>query len=801
MVSDESYPSPPLSLRHSHSTPYFSSFPSFLGTFLMNMLLPFFVVAIAVGALLPVKAVDAVIKNKRAGKVVPVFKGMMGLPRILTPFNCMRRPMTPSDIREWSTPMSFGTRLVGVLVFTLFTLYPTLVSSIAKIVNCSVPIGGKRYLLADLTVTCYEEWHIVYLVGASVCFLLFCIGIPILVFSVVVCKNPIVCRHEKRHDAVEALERINADATAVIRGEGWWTPKKVALGADVFDTRYGHGLVIRISPDDDKCVYVEFHGDKIQSYDEDLWDSSLQHIACYSTSRRACFPPLIRCNRRPESDYSRRKVRERFGFLFHGEWAIILLSRSLSHINHITHTMLIFFYSPLVTLEGYETDGSAIVIGWEANVMLRKLLVTLAGAGISDPYLQIIGALMILIISFGLQSFFQPYEPLALDVLDSLGIFCLLCTQILSILYLYVDTSSTLVVNKAILEYGVTFCLFLMNGLALVSFLGGYVIAYLQLDWWSLRCKKREMLWLVEDAKVFERELAKQPGEIDEGGAAGGASNEEAGRVVYFWKHPTNGKVMTWPPKRMSKADDGTAQDHWVWYGENGHPESLSVEAPQLFERAPIDEKRELLPGDRTCLFDVKRMEATPLLTIPTDFGGLSLCCKVQAIRPRRGALVEEAVGDGDGGDGNVGEGIRMADLHQQADVGDPLRDDREQALPRANFDNPVQQQQAEEGISELELSARVSTHGNPMHQPQALDAAAASDLDLEEETRAADDGGIYTRTQFIEHYGGTTEWDAAETRMGEDGFTYTQAQFIEHYGGTTEWDTLEMVVDAQGHC
>jgi hypothetical protein len=40
------------------------------------------------------------------------------------------------------------------------------------------------------------------------------------------------------------------------------------------------------------------------------------------------------------------------------------------------------------------------------------------------------------------------------------------------------------------------------------------------------------------------------------------------------------------------------------------------------------------------------------------------------------------------------------------------------------------------------------------------------------EETRVADDGGMYTQTEFIEHFGGTAEWDAAETRKGEDGFT-----------------------------
>ena len=50
------------------------------------------------------------------------------------------------------------------------------------------------------------------------------------------------------------------------------------------------------------------------------------------------------------------------------------------------------------------------------------------------------------------------------------------------------------------------------------------------------------------------------------------------------------------------------------------------------------------------------------------------------------------------------------------------------------------------------------------------------------EETRVADDGGMYTQTEFIEHYGGTAEWDAAETRKGEDGFQYTKPPLREIY-------------------
>ena len=95
---------------------------------------------------------------------------------------------------------------------------------------------------------------------------------------------------------------------------------------------------------------------------------------------------------------------------------------------------------------GYETDRqtdrAGIVVAWEATVMVRKLLVTLAGATISDAYLQILAALLILVSALALQAYLQPYEPDLLDLLDTLGLFVLLCTQILSIFYLYVETGT-----------------------------------------------------------------------------------------------------------------------------------------------------------------------------------------------------------------------------------------------------------------------------------------------------------------------------------------------------------------------
>ena len=47
-------------------------------------------------------------------------------------------------------------RFVAVMVLVMYSLYPTLVASTASIFNCTNAIGGKRFLIADLSVTCYE---------------------------------------------------------------------------------------------------------------------------------------------------------------------------------------------------------------------------------------------------------------------------------------------------------------------------------------------------------------------------------------------------------------------------------------------------------------------------------------------------------------------------------------------------------------------------------------------------------------------------------------------------------------------
>jgi hypothetical protein len=281
------------------------------------------------------KLVDKLVKKRQRGRPAPTFKGMAGLPRQLVPFTFMRRPMTAGDKRAYSAPLDPMPRLVATLVFTLFSLYPTLVSSIAKIVNCSDPVGGTRYLHADMSVTCYEGWHLVYLGGAALCFVVYCIGIPVLIFVVTILKTPCVFRRkitstDADHPAPGG-ERDNGEAQVdAANGD--------AAGVDGDADEANAGVP----------------GGDYRNLDED--EGEIDALArgrapCHSSEHHHYYCPIMwRCVRRSPLDYARREVRVRFGFLFHG----------------------------------YETDGRAIVVGWEASVMMRKLFVTLAGAGLSD---------------------------------------------------------------------------------------------------------------------------------------------------------------------------------------------------------------------------------------------------------------------------------------------------------------------------------------------------------------------------------------------------------------------------------
>ena len=78
------------------------------------------------------------------------------------------------------------------------------------------------------------------------------------------------------------------------------------------------------------------------------------------------------------------------------------------------------------------TDRGAVV-AWESFVMLRKLAVTAITVSSSDPYIQIFVALLLLIISYGMQERVTPFKVTYMNNLEGLGLFSLIFTQITSI--------------------------------------------------------------------------------------------------------------------------------------------------------------------------------------------------------------------------------------------------------------------------------------------------------------------------------------------------------------------------------
>ena len=126
---------------------------------------------------------------------------------------------------------------------------------------------------------------------------------------------------------------------------------------------------------------------------------------------------------------------------------------------------------------GYHTDRGTVV-AWESFVMLRKLAVTAITVSSSDPYIQIFVALLLLIVSYGLQERVMPFETEMLNNIEGMGLFSLIFTQIVSIMYLYIDSRAAETGEKdVVLEYIVTIVLMFANVVIVVAMVGAYLAA------------------------------------------------------------------------------------------------------------------------------------------------------------------------------------------------------------------------------------------------------------------------------------------------------------------------------------
>ena len=466
------------------------------GPFLLNMALPLLLPMIASVLLVPMIASEHFRRKTRNGRAAPVYKGKFNLPRWLAVCKVLRAPMDADDVAEWSDKFHPTQRLSGVTVFVLFTLYPTLVASIASLYNCTAEIDGVAYLVADLTVECYKGVHIAFLVFASVGAMIYAVGIPAAVGLAVTVHFPLKCENKK--------------------------------------------------------------------------------LTC-------------RCVRRESREYDTISMRSRFAFLFNG----------------------------------YDTNRSGAVVAWEALVMLRKLTVTLAGSMIKDPYLQILVALLILVVSCISTAYVQPYETEWLNLLDILGLFALIVIQIFSIFYFYVAAAAAPFADPVLIESVVTVMLFLVSAIVILIFLGFLFSENIRLR--KTCAAKRSDVFAVASAEQTRVTLA--------------AVAPDAGGNL--WCHP-NGVAVQIPPKLV----DGVL---WIWPEQEGIAVAVSTTDVELLLR--VQNVKVLPSGSKFRLVDKTSRTFSEIQTIAQDVGGVLCCCGKAAAADRVDA---------------VGRGVAMQVVNQQ---------------------------------------------------------------------------------------------------------------------------------------
>ena len=752
------------------------------GPFLLNMMLPLLVPLVVIVYLVPMTMVE---RKRRAGRtadsIAPVFKGKFGIPRFLACCAFMRKPMSHADVKAWrSRRFDPIARFAGVMVFVLFALYPTLVASIASIMNCTVPIGGVRYLMADLTVQCYDGWHIAFLAIASLCSLLYCIGIPLGIGIVVALKTPCVCREkpqtEEGHELIHFVDEAeDADPSSEVRGSEEEAEEEVEAQEE--------------EEEEAKEDEEEGHEEEQEEAEEEAEGGPQEKAQV----KPAC-KPRFRCERRAHGAYNTASLRTRFGFLY----------------------------------AGYATDRSGIIVAWEVLVMLQKLAVTLAGSAVSDAYLQILVAILILVVSLTLQAYCQPYQAEFLNVLHTTAIFVLIVTQILSILYFYVESAPRPFMEKETLEIAVTAGLFTANAVSVLAF----ALTIVELNVGVVK------QWRAKRWRLMRVVLA-------EGGKDAVVTRGEDEAPV-MWRHPSLGIAVAVAPHGWQHAASHGHRSVWLWgwgHAANGKGGLCTAATPEMLES--IASVAELVPGDRFCYMHPKTRALTGLEVRYVGVGG---CCssgassrghkrrhpmpddadeglklELQEVAPR--AAPEEggekrkfgranpllskvgridAVGEAakqDDDDDAVEEGAAREDDGEGGEDGWYYADDDDDDHLHGPYQLDELQEWYDDGHFQSTDLIRRGKEGESVPMLTVLSGGdgvaaqtAAAPHREEERYPQGSDGASFTLTEFLEHYGeseGKHEWGTAEkARYCADGSgPFRREEFVEHFGGGEEWD------------
>ena len=130
-------------------------------------------------------------------------------------------------------------------------------------------------------------------------------------------------------------------------------------------------------------------------------------------------------------------------------------------------------------LAGYNRERGSIIISWEVVIMLRKLVISSIATLIAeDAYLQICSALALLVLALAMHATFEPYDGDTLNTVETLSLVGLIMTQVVSVLYLYIDSPAAPAGFKAAWVEGlITTVLIVMNVAVILLITALYAIS------------------------------------------------------------------------------------------------------------------------------------------------------------------------------------------------------------------------------------------------------------------------------------------------------------------------------------
>ena len=92
--------------------------------------------------------------------------------------------------------------------FVVFFLYPGMTVKIFRVFKC-VPVDGESYLYEDLSVQCWDEEHMPYVILAIVCIAVIVFGIPITTYFLLRSMRPSL--YDEKHSMhEETLEKYGS---------------------------------------------------------------------------------------------------------------------------------------------------------------------------------------------------------------------------------------------------------------------------------------------------------------------------------------------------------------------------------------------------------------------------------------------------------------------------------------------------------------------------------------------------------------------------------------------------------------